>query len=116
MEGRRKKNEHFLFPELETMRIHVQDLTGNPELFRIDLQEHKIYVSQAGRSSYQAGYLPRIQRRSFIRYIALFFHTNTRLATIPMTRIAAIITIREGTDGGVPAFPSPPFSIFRSGS
>ena len=52
MDGKRKNNEHFSFPELASMRIKVQDLVGNPELFRIDLQEHKIYVSQVGRSSY----------------------------------------------------------------
>lgn len=52
MDGRRKNNEHFLYRDLETMRIHVQDLISNPELFRIDLHEHKIYVSQVGRGSY----------------------------------------------------------------
>jgi hypothetical protein len=52
MEGRWKHNEHFSFPELEIMRIRVPDLIGHPELFRIDLQEHKIYVSQAGRGSF----------------------------------------------------------------
>lgn len=49
MEGKRKNNEHFLLSELETMRIKVPDLISNPELFRIDLLEHKIYVSQVGR-------------------------------------------------------------------
>ena len=52
MEGKRKNPEHFTFPELETMRIPVQDLIGDPVLFRIDLQEHKIYRSQVGRGSY----------------------------------------------------------------
>jgi len=52
MEGKRKNNEHFTLSELETMRIRVPDLISNPELFRIDLQEHKIYVSQLGRGSY----------------------------------------------------------------
>jgi hypothetical protein len=52
MEGKRKNNEHFSFPELAVMRIPVQDLISNPELFRIDLQEHRIYISQTGRSSY----------------------------------------------------------------
>jgi hypothetical protein len=49
MEGRRKISEHFSFPELESMRIKIPTLISNPELFRIDLQEHKIYVSQVGR-------------------------------------------------------------------
>lgn len=52
MDGKRKINEHFLYQDLETMRIHVQDLISYPERFRIDLQEHKIYVSQVGRGSY----------------------------------------------------------------
>jgi hypothetical protein len=52
MEGRRKNPEHFTFPELETMRIPVLELTEEPMLFRIDLQEHKIYRSQVGRGSY----------------------------------------------------------------
>jgi len=52
MDGRRTNPEHFTFPELETMRIPVQDLIGDPGLFRIDLQEHKIYRSQVGRGSY----------------------------------------------------------------
>lgn len=52
MDGKRKKSEHFTFPELESMRIPVHDLIGDPVLFRIDLQEHKIYRSQAGRGSY----------------------------------------------------------------
>jgi hypothetical protein len=52
MEGKRENPEHFTFPELETMRIPVQDPIGNPVLFRIDLQEHKIYRSQVGRGSY----------------------------------------------------------------
>jgi hypothetical protein len=52
MEGKQKNNEHFSLSELETMRIRVPDLISNPELFRIDLQEHKIYVSQIGRGSY----------------------------------------------------------------
>jgi hypothetical protein len=49
MEGRRTNREHFSFPELATMRIRTKELISNPELFRIDLQEHKIYVSQVGR-------------------------------------------------------------------
>jgi hypothetical protein len=52
MEGKQKNNEQFSLSELETMRIRVPDLISNPELFRIDLQEHKIYVSQIGRGSY----------------------------------------------------------------
>jgi len=52
MDGSLKHNEHFSFSELETMRIKVHDLISSPELFRIDLQEHKIYVSQLGRGSY----------------------------------------------------------------
>jgi hypothetical protein len=50
MAGERNNSEHFTFPELETMRIPVQDLIGEPVLFRIDLQEHKLYRSQVGRS------------------------------------------------------------------
>jgi hypothetical protein len=49
MDGRRKTPEYFSFPELEEMRIRITDLVSNPELFRIDLQEHRIYVSQQGR-------------------------------------------------------------------
>lgn len=52
MEGKRRNPEHFTFPELETMRIPVLELTEKPVLFRIDLQEHKIYRSQVGRGSY----------------------------------------------------------------
>ena len=52
MEGQRKNNEHFTETELATMRIKVPDLISNPERFRLDLQEHKIYVSQFGRGSY----------------------------------------------------------------
>lgn len=52
MDGKRKNNEYFSFPELADMRIKVPELISNPELFRIDLQEHKIYVSQLGRGSY----------------------------------------------------------------
>lgn len=49
MDGNRKNNEIFTTSELEIMRIKVPDLISNPELFRIDLQEHRIYVSQLGR-------------------------------------------------------------------
>lgn len=52
MEGKRKNTEHFAFPDLETMRIPVQELIDDPTLFRVDLQEHKIYRSQIGRGSY----------------------------------------------------------------
>ncbi len=52
MEKKRKNIEHFTFQELETMRIKVPDLISNPELFRIDLQEHRIYISQIGRGAY----------------------------------------------------------------
>ena len=52
MEGKRKNTGHFAFPDLETMRIPVQELIDEPALFRIDLQEHKIYRSQIGRGSY----------------------------------------------------------------
>jgi hypothetical protein len=34
------------------MRINVQDLIEHPDLYRIDLQEHKIYQSQVGRNAY----------------------------------------------------------------
>jgi len=51
-EGKWKHNEHFSFPELAMKRIKVLDLISNPELFRIDLEEHEIYISQLGRSSY----------------------------------------------------------------
>jgi hypothetical protein len=49
MDGKRVNHEHFTMAELESMRIRVPELISNPELFRIDLQEHKIYVSQLGR-------------------------------------------------------------------
>jgi hypothetical protein len=52
IEGKRKNPEYFTFPELEIMRIPVQELVRSPVLFRIDLQEHKIYRSQVGRGSY----------------------------------------------------------------
>ena len=52
MEGKRKNTEHFAFPDLENMRIPVQELIDDPALFRIDLQEHKLYRSQIGRGSY----------------------------------------------------------------
>jgi hypothetical protein len=52
MEGKRKNTGHFGFPDLETMRIPVQELIDEPTLFRIDLQEHKLYRSQIGRGSY----------------------------------------------------------------
>ena len=42
MEGNRRNPEPFMFPELETMRMPVQDLIRDPVLFRIDLQERKI--------------------------------------------------------------------------
>ncbi|MHB8052123.1 MAG: hypothetical protein ACYDEZ_02295 [Methanoregula sp.] len=51
MEGKLEKQEFFSFPELEEMRIKVPDLIEHPNLFRIDLQEHKIYLSQVGRST-----------------------------------------------------------------
>jgi hypothetical protein len=47
-----ENEERFSFPELEAMRIPIQGLLDNPELFRIDLHEHKIYRNQVGRSSY----------------------------------------------------------------
>jgi hypothetical protein len=49
MEGKREREEFFSFPELAEMRIGIQDLSDHPNLFRIDLQEHKIYLSQVGR-------------------------------------------------------------------
>jgi hypothetical protein len=52
MEGDVEKPEFFSFQELEGMRINVEELIGHPDLYRIDLQEHKIYLSQVGRSSY----------------------------------------------------------------
>jgi hypothetical protein len=52
LEGRRNNPEHFTFPELESMRIPAGELVAEPGLFRIDLQEHRIYRSQVGRSSY----------------------------------------------------------------
>ncbi len=51
MEGKRENQEFFSFPELEEMRIKVPDLVEHPDIFRIDLQEHKIYLSQVGRST-----------------------------------------------------------------
>jgi hypothetical protein len=50
LEGKRENAETFSFSELETMRIPVQDLLDHPELYRVDLQEHKIYKSQVGRA------------------------------------------------------------------
>jgi hypothetical protein len=49
-EGKRENQEVFSFSELEGMRIHIQDLIEHPQEYRIDLQEHKIYRSQGGRS------------------------------------------------------------------
>jgi hypothetical protein len=51
MEGNRENQEFFSFPELEEMRIKVPDLVEHPDLYRIDLQEHKIYLSQVGRNT-----------------------------------------------------------------
>jgi hypothetical protein len=42
--------ELFSFEELEEMRIKVDDLVKHPDLYRIDLQQHRIYVSQQGRN------------------------------------------------------------------
>jgi hypothetical protein len=53
MGGKREKEEFFYFQEPGEMRINIQDLKAHPGLFRVDLQEHKIYLSQAGRSSFQ---------------------------------------------------------------
>jgi len=50
MAGEKENEEFFSFPKLEEMRIKVRDLVENPPLYRIDLQEHKIYVSQMGRN------------------------------------------------------------------
>jgi hypothetical protein len=52
MDGKQEREEFFSSKELGEMRINVQELTEHPDLFRIDLQEHKIYLSQMGRSSY----------------------------------------------------------------
>jgi hypothetical protein len=49
-EGKKENNEFFSFSELKDMRINVQDLIEHPDLYRIDLQEHKIYQSQVGRA------------------------------------------------------------------
>ncbi|MGD1004049.1 MAG: hypothetical protein ABR887_01360 [Methanoregulaceae archaeon] len=49
-EGKRENQEVFSFSELEEMRINVQELIEHPKEYRIDLQEHKIYRSQGGRS------------------------------------------------------------------
>ena len=49
MEGKLGKEEFFTGRELEEMRIKVDDFLERPHLYRIDLQEHKIYVSQLGR-------------------------------------------------------------------
>lgn len=49
MEGKLGKEEFFSGKELEETRIRIDDLLERPHLYRIDLQEHKIYVSQQGR-------------------------------------------------------------------
>jgi len=49
-EGKRENPEVFSFSELNDMRINVQDLIEHPDVYRIDLQEHKIYLSQVGRN------------------------------------------------------------------
>jgi len=51
-DGKKEKSEVFSFSELDDMRINVQDLIEHPDLYRIDLQEHKIYQSQVGRNAY----------------------------------------------------------------
>ena len=51
MEGSVEKEEFFSFAELAVMRINAGELTDHPELYRIDLQEHKIYLSQVGRNT-----------------------------------------------------------------
>jgi hypothetical protein len=52
LDGKKEIHEIFSFSELDAMRINVQDLIEHPDLYRIDLQEHKIYRSQVGRSAY----------------------------------------------------------------
>jgi hypothetical protein len=49
-DGKKENHEVFSFSELDDMRINVQDLIEHPEVYRIDLQEHKIYLSQVGRN------------------------------------------------------------------
>ena len=51
-DGKKENCEVFSFSELDDMRINVQDLIEHPDLYRIDLQEHKIYQSQVGRNAY----------------------------------------------------------------
>jgi len=51
-DGKKENHEVFSFSELDDMRINVQDLIEHPEVYRIDLQEHKIYMSQVGRNAY----------------------------------------------------------------
>ena len=51
-DGTKEKSEVFSFSELDDMRINVQDLIEHPDLYRIDVQEHKIYQSQVGRNAY----------------------------------------------------------------
>jgi hypothetical protein len=52
MEGELEKGEFFSFQDLKEMRIHFEELVDHPDLYRIDLQEHKIYLSQVGRNAY----------------------------------------------------------------
>jgi hypothetical protein len=49
MEGKKENKELFSFTELSEMRINAEDMVEHPDLYRIDLQEHKIYRSQVGR-------------------------------------------------------------------
>jgi hypothetical protein len=49
--GEIRKREFLSFPELEEMRTKVPDLVEHPALYRIDLKEHKIFLSQSGRST-----------------------------------------------------------------
>ena len=49
MEGNIGKEECFSVKELEEMRIKVDNLVERPDLYRIDLQEHRIYVSEQAR-------------------------------------------------------------------
>lgn len=40
-----EKHGLFSYSELDDMRVHVDDLLARPGLYRVDLQEHKLYKS-----------------------------------------------------------------------
>jgi hypothetical protein len=51
-ENKKEMHDFFSGNEFNQMRIHVDDLIEHPTKYRIDLQEHKIYISAKGGGSF----------------------------------------------------------------